>query len=166
MINKIENEYYEKGYCDNFDAIINSIQKEQIINVYVDGSFDDKKNIFSYAFSVYKKDTLIYTETGVSNGKRVSDYKSVGAELYGAMRAFEFLNKYNLRTANLYYDYTGIRDFILNRNKKIPFAAYYYDFFIECNLNINFYKIQAHKSNKNHNEVDKMSRNSLHKNLF
>lgn len=166
MLNKPEIEYYEKYYCDNFDSIINSKKKNKIIDVYVDGSFNDKKNILAYAFSIYKNNTLIYTETGTNNISKICDFKSVGAELYSANKAFEFLNKYNIKEANLYFDYVGIRDFTLQRNNKITFAADYYDKFIKYNLDINFCKIDAHKDNEYHNEVDKIAKQSLHRKLI
>lgn len=164
----IEKSYNERSYCNNFNALINSIRPNTEINIFVDGSFSVPKKKFAYGFSIVKGNEVLYYETGASNDMEIIQCGSIAAELYSTIMALNFASKYNIRNIKLFYDYVGIYDFSVNKNKRIKYASYYYDVIQEKEkiMNINFCKVKGHHSGNVHHEfVDKLSKKSLSKSL-
>ncbi|MGM8296621.1 viroplasmin family protein, partial (plasmid) [Clostridium perfringens] len=87
--------------------------KDDLIYIYVDGSFMVSKENYSYGFLVVKNDEILYEDNGVGYDKEAIALRNVSGEVEGAMKAIEYAIENGYKDIVLCYDYQGIESWAL-----------------------------------------------------
>lgn len=132
---------------------------------FVDGSFDQNSNYYSYGL-VYLKDLeIIHMESGKSN--KYPESRQVGGEIMGVMKALNYASKNNMKDVKIAYDYEGIRSHALGlwKPKEETSKIYkaWFDDFISKNkdMNISFVKVKAHSGIIFNEYADELAKKEL-----
>lgn len=128
---------------------------------YCDGSYNDNTKQFSYGL------VILFGNKEYEFSKAfnvIDESRNVAGEIYGAMKAMEFCVENNIKTLNLYYDYTGIEFWATKAwkaNKDI--TKNYVKFYdsIKTKLNVNFVKVKGHSGVELNEKVDKIAKAAI-----
>ena len=123
--------------------------KDDLIYIYVDGSFMVSKENYSY---------------GVGYDKEAIALRNVSGEVEGAMKAIEYAIENGYKDIVLCYDYQGIESWALGtwkRNNRI--TQNYYQFMQEKFklIKVRFKKIKGHSGNKFNDRADILAKKAL-----
>ncbi|MDU2066182.1 MAG: ribonuclease H family protein [Sporomusaceae bacterium] len=77
-------------------------------HIYVDGSFNQKQNKYSWAFVVLKQEEVLFQDSGVGENEEAALMRNVAGELAAAMRAIQWAEKEDRKPIRLHHDYMGI----------------------------------------------------------
>lgn len=82
--------------------------KEKIPNIFIDGSYIQSKSFSGYGFVVVENDKLIAKDSGTILDYDLINLHSLGAELYGFIRAIEWAIANGYKFVYIIYDSTAI----------------------------------------------------------
>lgn len=142
----------------------NEEARDDLIYIYVDGSFMVHKGNYSYGFLVVKNDKILYEDNGIGYDKEAIALRNVSGEVEGAMKAIEYAIENKYEDIILCYDYQGIESWALGtwkRNNKI--TKNYYNFMQEKFkfIKVKFKKIKGHSGNKFNDRADILAKKAL-----
>ncbi|MFR5264285.1 ribonuclease H family protein [Clostridium sp.] len=134
------------------------------INIYVDGSFMEIKNNFSYGLVVIKDGEVIYKDKGTGNNEDSIALRNVAGEVMGAMKAVEYALNNNFKEITICYDYQGVESWALGtwkRNRELTkeYNAYMQEKMKE--IKVSFKKIKGHSGNKYNDMADLLAKEAL-----
>lgn len=152
-----ENFLNNDAYSFNDEEKINVKDYEFI--AYVDGSFRNSDNSFSYGVYIFnKRENYSFSKRFY---KEDATMRNVSGEIKGAMKAMEFALSKNKKNLYLHYDYEGIRAWPQGNWKttKEGTETYkkYYDS-IKDKLQVIFIKVKAHSGVEYNELVDKLAK--------
>ena len=134
------------------------------IDIYVDGSFDKETNIFSWGVVLVDIQTNNKEEINGCARNPDSKYMNVAGEIYGSVMACKLACKRNYKNLNLYYDYTGIKEWAEgNWRRNNPLTKRYYEY-IQClkgQLTINYIKVKAHTGDEYNELADTLAKKAI-----
>lgn len=138
--------------------------KEDLIYIFVDGSFMVNKENYSYGFLVVKNGEILYEDKGVGYNKEAIALRNVSGEVEGAMKSIEYAIEKGYKDIVLCYDYQGIESWALGtwkRNNEI--TKNYHDFMQEKfkDIKVRFKKIKGHSGNKFNDRADRLAKEAL-----
>lgn len=114
--------------------------------IYVDGSYNIKKNACGYGLVITKDDISIYEEYKTINHDAVK-MRNVLGEIVGSCRAMELALKHNIKEITIAFDYEGIEKWAIGawkaKNEHTQAYAKYAQY-IMSKIKVNFLKIKAH----------------------
>lgn len=141
----------------NLDKINNSL-----VTIYVDGSFSDKKQNYSYGIVITKNNEVIHVEGNVGKkNKEGLKSRNITGELLGTIVATKYaiIHKYN--EINMVYDYQGIEEFATGTwTPKTNIAKIYQKSMNEYinKIKINFVKVKGHTNEEFNELADKIAK--------
>ena len=121
--------------------------KDDLIYIYVDGSFMVSKENYSYGFLVVKNDEILYEDNGVGYDKEAIALRNVSGEVEGAMKAIEYAIENGYNDIVLCYDYQGIESWALGTWKRNNRITQNYNEFMQEKfklIKVRFKKIKGH----------------------
>ncbi|MEN3776548.1 ribonuclease H family protein [Priestia megaterium] len=142
----------------------NQLEKSSFktVEVYVDGSYNDNANLYSYGCVILddKKTNM----SGVGTDKQISPLRNVAGELLGTMEAVKWAYNNNYERIKIYHDYEGISKWATgewNANKEgtKQYVQFLKDF--KGKIKIHFIKVKAHSGNKFNDEADTLAKKAL-----
>lgn len=142
---------------------INAISENDIVSVYVDGSYDEISRMFSYGIVFIINNEQIVFSKALSN-KDLAGMRNVAGEIKGSENAMRYCIENNIKKLNLYYDYEGIEKWCTEEWKATKKGTQQYrDYYnqIKNRLNINFIKVKAHSGNKYNELADNLAKEAL-----
>ncbi|MGL5615771.1 MAG: viroplasmin family protein [Sarcina sp.] len=134
------------------------------VEIYVDGSFMEVKNNFSYGLVVVKKGEVIHRDKGIGTDKDAIALRNVSGEVMGAMKAVDYAINNKIDEITICYDYQGVESWALGtwkRNKELTKA---YNEFMSKKMKIikvRFKKIKGHSGNKFNDMADILAKEAL-----
>ncbi|MGF9891603.1 ribonuclease H family protein [Priestia megaterium] len=138
-----------------------------VLNVYVDGSYDQNEKIYAYAFAVVEDGSVKNSFSGAKQDVNVGEMlNSSSGELLAAMMAIKYSIQRKIRNVIIYYDCIFIPN-LLNgtaepRNEyQIKYIEFMRTAIITNNLKVNFTKVQAHSNNEYNKLVDKLANKAM-----
>lgn len=146
--------------CDDEEESCNN----DIIRIYVDGSFIESKQNYSYGFVIVKNDEIIYEEKGKGQDKEALAHRNIAGEVLAVEKAVEYCIKNDIKEVNIYHDYQGLSCWALgtwNRNTKLTQEYHNY---MKNNMEIikiNFIKVKGHSGDKYNDIADKLAKEAL-----
>ena len=154
-----DNELYKKD-DERKKYIKCQVEYDKNVEAFVDGSFSDKYNMYSYGVVILHNNKVIEL-SGKDNNKENLSMRNVAGELLGAIEAMKWALSNRIKDINIYYDYEGIEKWALGiwkTNKKG--TKEYKEFFdsIKAVLNINFIKVKAHSGVIYNEEADRLAK--------
>ncbi|MDK0576182.1 ribonuclease H family protein [Clostridium perfringens] len=138
--------------------------KDDLIYIYVDGSFMVSKENYSYGFLVVKNDEILYEDNGVGYDKEAIALRNVSGEVEGAMKAIEYVIENGYKDIVLCYDYQGIESWALGTWKRNNRITQNYNEFMQEKfklIKVRFKKIKGHSGNKFNDRADILAKKAL-----
>ena len=138
------------------------------MSVFVDGSFDEKNNKYSYGFVIVDNKTKenIYEEKGIGKNIEAAKMRNVAGEIKGVMQAMSFCKNNNIKEITICYDYIGIEAWINGTWKcKNSFTKAYFLYMQQSFLSVKFFfrKIKSHSNDKWNDKADELAKKALTK---
>jgi len=154
-----------KDYLNISTKSINEVNHKndhKVIDVYVDGSYNDKKNMYSYGcvFLNENKTTL----SGVGSDKRNLSLRNVAGELLGAITAIKWGYNNDYKLIKIHHDYEGISKWATGEWKANKEGTKEYVQFIKVmskKIDIQFVKVKAHSGDKYNEKADLLAKEAL-----
>ncbi len=158
------------NYEDAYNFVNGEIKDKEIkgkntnqIEAYVDGSYFEEYNKYSYGCAILHKDEVIKL-SGVGDNEKYVAMRNVAGEILGAMKSIEWAyeNKYDLIT--VYHDYEGIERWANGSWKANKQGTKEYVAFIKKYrryLKIEFQKVKAHSGNNYNDEADNLAKQAI-----
>lgn len=140
--------------CDVFfdvgsKKLSDTVDKSEILSIFVDGSYNESTNEFAYGFVAINNDTII----GIGHDKRKSDsennIRQVAGELLATIKGLEFaITNTNFKNVEIHHDYMGIRNHATGEwARKEKSSVEYYEKMQQLfkkGINVEFVKVDAH----------------------
>lgn len=140
--------------CDAFfdvgsKKLADTVDKSEILSIFVDGSYNESINEFAYGFVAINNDTII----GIGHDKCKSDsennIRQVAGELLATIKGLEFaIANTNFKNIEIHHDYMGIRNHATGEwARKEQSSIEYYEKMQELfkkGINVEFVKVDAH----------------------
>ncbi|MDD4169705.1 MAG: ribonuclease H family protein [Desulfotomaculaceae bacterium] len=131
---------------------------------YVDGSFSENQNMYSYGCVLSGDETK--TISGIGNNPDIVAMRNVAGELLGAVEAIKWAYENNYKSIVIYHDYQGIAKWATGEweakkegtKKYVEFINRYKNL-----LDIKFNKVEAHSGNTYNEQADQIAREALAK---
>ena len=144
----------------------NHVNVKTPLAIFVDGSFKESDNMYSYGMVVVDvaTDTAIYEEHGLGTSEEASELRNVAGEMKGAMRALQYCKGENIKAVSLCYDYTGIEAWATGKwRRKNKFTEAYYNYMNKLfnGVEVTFVKIKGHSNNKWNDIADALAKEAL-----
>ncbi len=135
--------------------------EEKEIYAFVDGSFNIDTQTYGYGGFLYV-DGNSYPLQGCDNDPEMASMRNVAGEICGAMAAVNKAKELGVHSLTIYYDYTGIENWVTGawKTKKIGTAKYAL-FMRECNLDINFEHVKGHSGIEGNETADVMAKQAV-----
>lgn len=133
------------------------------VNIYVDGSYDKETSIFSWGVVLIDTKHNIEEYNGCARNSE-SMHRNVAGEIYGSVLACKLAYERGYKTLNLYYDYTGIKEWAEGSWKRNnPLTKRYYEYIQSLNgrLTINFIKVKAHTGDEYNELADTLAKKAI-----
>jgi ribonuclease HI len=128
-----------------------------MIEAYVDGSWMDGKVGWG---AIIVKDNKIFKElSGVLTEEEVQGTRQVAGELWAVIEVVKWCIKNKINNIKVYYDYTGIKEWVLGTWKaKKEITQNYRDFIRNANIEISWEKVKSHSGNYFNEKVDLLAK--------
>lgn len=152
-----------KGYLEGSQRpSLGDTDHEESCTAYVDGSFDQEKNAYSYGCILLYRGERIEMSRVFQGGEDIS-MRNVAGELEGAMAAMKFCEERRIKVLHLYYDYQGIEswavgDWKRNRPGTIRYKSFYDGL---KNVKVVFHKVKGHSGVELNEAVDRLAKAAL-----
>ncbi|WP_195953141.1 viroplasmin family protein [Clostridium saudiense] len=127
---------------------------------YVDGSYSDSYNFYSYGVVIIHKNNIIRF-SGKDNREDDLPMRNVAGELLGAIEAIKWALNNNINDIYLHYDYEGIEKWangLWKANKSGPKMYKHFIEKVKNLINIHFIKVKAHSGIKYNEEADLLAK--------
>ena len=137
------------------------VSPNDIYEFYVDGSFNQKKNLVGYGVVLMKNGEIILKDLGSSHPREDTHSRNVLGEIKGAIKAMDIAVANGLEDIIIYYDYLGIEKWAKGEWKAgNDLSKYYVELFKDRSryVNIKFVKVKAHSGNYMNEEADRLSK--------
>ncbi|MCT3116730.1 MAG: ribonuclease H family protein [Lactococcus lactis] len=149
---------------DNNKKIYSRISDNLSLQAYVDGSFSESKNLYSYGVVILNQNKVIKQLAGTGNDKNLISMRNVAGELLGAMTAIEYAFEHNYEQIEIFYDYMGIEMWATGNWKSNKDGTKNYVEFIskyKNKINIIFSKVKAHSGVEYNELADKLATRAM-----
>jgi len=149
---------------DEEELLLNSAIENNTLIAYVDGSYSEMANKYSYGLVVVTPGGEIYEVADCGDDKNAIVSRNVSGEVKGVMHLINYMNKNSFTDAIIRYDYEGIENWATKKWRAKTYVAKEYVKFMEKHsnkLNLKFEKIQAHSNDSYNDRADKLAKKAL-----
>ena len=139
--------------------------KEGLPFAYIDGSFSKKGGCYGWGGFIFTG-TKYHILQGTGTRAEFITERNIAGELVGVLDVMDECPKHDIHEINLYYDYTGIENYITGAWKaKTPLANYYRDTLqlmaTAYNLTIHFIGVKGHTGNEGNELADYLAKEAV-----
>ena len=113
---------------------------------YIDGSFSSKNGCYGWGGFV-EANKRRWIIQGKGNTPKYLPERNIAGELIGTLQVLFLCEKYDITEINVFYDYSGIENYVNGSWKpQTPLAKYYADTidFWDGNIKLNFHSVKGH----------------------
>lgn len=153
-----------KSYLEEKEENKEIVKEGRILTAYVDGSFSKKRNLYGSGCVLLEDDEIISQSCFPGYNPEYLPMNNVAGEIQAAKAAVKFAINHNYDTIDIYYDYTGIKEWAIgNWDANRTATGNYKKYMLEASkqININFYKVEAHTGNKYNEMADKLAKKAV-----
>lgn len=139
-----------------------------IIEAYVDGSFDSTFNTYGSGVVILKNDIVIEQFSIKGDNDEFTSMRNVAGEINASIIAMKYCYDNNYDNLTIYYDYNGIEKWFTGEwkaNKKGTQEYKKISNFYGERIKIKFVKVKAHSGNKYNELADELAKKSIKINL-
>lgn len=137
--------------------------KDDGIHIYVDGSFCEETNEFSYGMVVLENgEEHLFSEK--FSDEDLASMRNVAGEIKGAEAAMRYALTNNISQIKIYHDYDGIAkwctgEWKANKSGTQKYRDYYND--VKDKIDIIFVKVKGHSNDKYNDKADELAKAAL-----
>lgn len=138
--------------------------KSDIIEAYVDGSFDLSSHSYGSGGVLIKNGKVIDTFSKKGTNKDNVSMRNVAGEIEAAMIAMQYCYDKDYKNLRIYFDYNGIEKWCTGEWKANKLGTKKYKEFcdeIKKKVNISFQKVKAHSGVEFNELADKLAKESI-----
>ncbi len=140
-----------------------TVPGDDVVSIYVDGSFHSATKEFSYGMVVLLEDKEeTYAEK--FDDEQLAAMHNVAGEIKGAQAAMQYAMDHGIQKIAIYHDYEGIAKWCSGEWKANKEGTKAYKAFYEkaCDMvNIQFVKVTGHSGNKYNEMADGLAKQAL-----
>ena len=154
--------YLEEGKEEKEDKKVSN--KGRTLTAYVDGSFSKKNNLYGSGCVLLEDGEIISQSCFPGYNPEYLPMNNVAGEIQAAKAAVKFAINHNYDTVDIYYDYTGIKEWATgNWETNRTATGNYKKYMMEASrqVNINFHKVEAHTGDKYNEMADKLAKKAV-----
>jgi ribonuclease HI len=131
-------------------------------DIYVDGSYDNNKKQYSWAFAVYNGSEVIHTANGIGENADAVSTRNVAGELEATVKAVQWAEKQDVQSITIHHDYIGISEWATGKWKTNNNTTQTYACFIRPYLDwVYFNKVAGHTGIEGNELADKLAGQAL-----
>ncbi|MGL4949206.1 MAG: viroplasmin family protein [Anaeroplasmataceae bacterium] len=141
----------------------NKPSSNNIIEAYVDGSYNVNTEEYSFGCALLLPDKLLKFKKKYEKDE-YSQYRNVSGEVKGAMFVINYCINNDIKELNLYYDYEGINSWYNDLWKANNELTKVYKEFARTSkpkIKVNFVKVKSHSNNEYNDLADALAKNAL-----
>lgn len=154
--------YLEEGKEEKEDKKVSN--KGRTLTAYVDGSFSKKNNLYGSGCVLLEDGEIISQSCFPGYNPEYLPMNNVAGEIQAAKAAVKFAINHNYDAVDIYYDYTGIKEWAIgNWETNRTATGNYKKYMMEASrqININFHKVEAHTGDKYNEMADKLAKKAV-----
>ncbi|MEG0249822.1 MAG: ribonuclease H family protein [Peptostreptococcus sp.] len=148
----------------NLDTSDINLDTSDIIEAYVDGSFDTSSQSYGSGGVLIKNGEIIDTFSKKGTNKENVSMRNVAGEIEAAMIAMQYCYDNGYKNLRIYFDYNGIEKWCTGDWKANKIGTKKYKEFcdeMKKNVNISFQKVKAHSGVEYNELADKLAKESI-----
>ncbi|MBT2261882.1 viroplasmin family protein [Bacillus safensis] len=133
------------------------------LTAYIDGSFDSRKNYYSYASVIFFDNKKIEL-AAADNNPDIIKQRNVAGEIKAMLSVMDFAINNNVKSIEVFYDYAGIEKWANKEWKaKNEFTQEYARVIdkYKDTLEIKFTKVKSHSGDTYNDQVDELAKEAL-----
>ncbi len=150
---------------NNKNKVKPGISEKLSLQAYVDGSFSQGKNLYSYGVVLLNQQVVIAEIADNGNDSSLLPMRNVAGEILGAMTAIEWAVEHRYEQIEIFYDYLGIEMWAIGEWKTNKEGTKNYAEFIskyKNKINIVFNKVKAHTGVEYNERADRLAAQAMH----
>ncbi|KIL13761.1 ribonuclease H1 domain-containing protein [Bacillus safensis] len=153
-------------YAEANEFVFGSKKKSYIkaeLTAYIDGSFDSRKNYYSYASVIFFDNKKIEL-AAADNNPDIIEQRNVAGEIKAMLSVMDFAINNNVKSIEVFYDYAGIEKWANKEWKAKNEFTQEYVRVIDKNkdiLEIKFTKVKSHSGDTYNDQVDELAKEAL-----
>ncbi len=139
----------------------NEKTKENVIEAYVDGSFDRRKGVYGSGVVLIKNGQIVHQISRPGKDPRYLTSYQIAGEVFACLGAIKWAKTQDFTTIIIYFDYEGIEKWATgmwsaNKPISIDYKKYYQD--ISIGMQVIFKKVKAHAGVKYNELADSLAK--------
>lgn len=158
-----EAQNYLTGTMENLSAA--DEYPKDCLHIYVDGSFSNVSEKYSYAFVAVKDDVIIHVENGAAIDNKQKKLRQIAGELEAALRGVAYAFGEGEKKVAIIHDYAGIYHHAAGTwERKDSSSAEYYDKmnkFLNGGIDVIFIKAKGHSGDIFNELADSFAKTSI-----
>lgn len=166
FLSKAEAEAYLEGK-DLYDEKIKKDIEEGFVVAFTDGSYDKKKNLYSYGVVVINdkfQETELYN---YGNNEKFLSSTNISGEVFGIMAAIDWCLSNGHEKIKIYHDYIGIIEWTSGKWKANAKIAEYFLHMMNNQysglIKVEFEKVPGHANIKYNEKADRLAAKALNR---
>jgi viroplasmin and RNaseH domain-containing protein len=130
------------------------------VSAYVDGSY--REGQVGWASVIVKAGKAFAELSGVMTEEEVQGTRQVAGELKAVEETLAWCKKHKVEEISIYYDYTGIREWVVGSWKaKKEITQKYRNYVRACGIKIHWVKVESHTGVKFNEMADEIARSLI-----
>lgn len=151
-----------RDFCDQDDQEPEPI-KEELPFAYIDGSFSKKGGCYGWGGFIFTG-TEYHILQGTGDNPEYMSERNIAGELVGTLEAMRKCKELDINEINLFFDYTGIKEYTTgNWTAKTPLAIVYAASMelVKDNINVHFIHVHGHTGNEGNELADYLAKEAV-----
>ncbi|MBP2634640.1 MAG: putative double-stranded hybrid binding protein [Firmicutes bacterium] len=141
---------------------VNAEGRDNHFDIYVDGSYDNKREKYSWGFAVYQGSETIHTASGIGEDEEAAATRNVAGELEATRKAVLWAEMQAVDSITIHHDYIGISEWATGKWKTNNTTTQSYAAFIRPYLSwVSFNKVAGHTGVAGNELADKLAGEAL-----
>lgn len=134
------------------------------LTAYVDGSFDETTQRYSFGAVVIKNNEVIHKLSKVGNNPKYLESRQIAGEVFSVIHVLNWAVNNGYKKVVIHYDYLGIEKWATNEWKSnkavgIDYKEWFSKF--ASHIDVSFVKVQAHTGDYYNEMVDDLAKEAL-----
>jgi ribonuclease HI len=136
---------------------------QDVPHFYVDGSYNNDTEKYSYGVVVVKNGVVIHIENGAAKDNKSKSIRQIAGELEGSIKSLEYAEKNGFKDIVIIHDYVGVCYHATGAwERKEESSKKYYERFNsltkENGINVTFVKVDSHTGDLFNEVVDEFAK--------
>lgn len=143
------------------NSLIIQPTKSVDVQLYVDGSWSDRKNQYGWGFVLVVDGKSVSSGFGKGNNPKYLSQQQIGGEVVAVLQGLNRAVYKEYRHAEIVYDFAGIKEWPTGEwatKSEIANAYVYHLKNYNQEIDISFKKVKSHSGNKFNDEADRLAK--------